>query len=164
MTTHGDSSRGKLGKCCFIEAGDRCGCQCYRENISDQHTCDVCFHDAGFHEKVDDEKPMPNSLLNQVLAGQALEEQSIANELSQTFSRRNLANPSVGARRNLYNFSNQGSSINFDPVSGATNYSLMQGRNRRRRQEEIIRETCIQVILLPDVGFTLKSPTAVQEK
>jgi hypothetical protein len=36
------------------------------------------------------------------------------------------------------------------------------GRNRRR--EEVVRETSVQAILLPDFGHELSSPTASQDK
>ena len=132
MSNHENS---KLGKCYFLEAGERCGCQCYRANSQDNFICDVCFHDSGFHERENiPTAPAVPSLLNRVLTGQALEDQSIANELNATFTRRNLANSSVrSSRRN-----NQGSLRNFDPVQGAAHYSMYVGRNRRR--EEVVRK------------------------
>src|SRR4051812_29440432 len=89
-----------------------------------------------------------NSLLNKVLTRRALEEESIANELSQTFSHRNLANPSARARRNY-----QESIRTFDSAA-ATNFNvIIQSTSRRNsRVESTIREAHIQVILLPDVG------------
>lgn len=166
----------RLGKCCFLEAGERCGCQCYRTNSQDNFICDVCFHDSGFHERqnisatpavsthatptstVSAPAAAQNSLLNQVLTGHALEEQSIANELSQTFTRRNFSNSSIrSSRRN-----NQGSLRNFDPVQGAAYYNMPIGRNRRR--EDSVRESLVQVILLPDVGYELPTPIASQSK
>src|SRR3954447_16582229 len=93
------------------------------------------------------------------LAGRALEEESIANELSQTFSHRNLANPSARARRNY-----QGSIRTFDPAA-ATNFNVIQSTSRRnRRVESTIREAHIQVILLPDVGNSSQSLTLSQLK
>src|SRR4051794_16683177 len=173
MSNHENS---RLGKCYFLKAGERCGCQCYRANSQDNFICDVCFHDSGFHERenipaasavptrgiptstVSGPAAAQNSLLNQVLTGQALEKQSIANELSQTFTRRNLVNSSVrSSRRN-----NQGSLRNFDPVQGAAHYNMYVGRNKRR--EEVVRETLVQAILLPDIGHELSSPIASQDK
>lgn len=142
----------KLGKCCLIVTGDRCGCQCYRANTSDETVCDVCWHDIGFHERGEESKTAgPASLLNQVLSGQALEEESIASELSQTFSRRNFANSSIKPRRN-----NQGSYRTFDPT--VANF------NNRRNRRETTKEMLIQTILLPDFGKSLQSPTSVQPK
>jgi len=152
-----------IGKCCYLEGGERCTCQCYRVNTQDEYLCDVCFHDIGYHERqyretIVSTTSTPNistsrssSILNQVLTGQALEEQSIANELSQTFSHRN---PSIRPRRNQRN---------FDPVSGLTNYNAIHG-SRNRRRGEIIRESLIQVILLPDFGHELQSPLLTQDK
>lgn len=81
----------KTWKCCFLEGGEICGCQCYRAYSQDNFICDVCFHDNGFHERenasaiptyaiptststVSAPAAAQNSLLNQVLTGQALEE------------------------------------------------------------------------------------------
>ncbi|SRR6266498_4101524 len=147
----------KLGKCCYSEAGERCGCQRYRMNFSNEHICDVCFHDAGFHEKENEETIIPavpaaSSLLNQVLAGRALEEESIANELSQTFSHRNSSTSTRSRRINQRS---------FDP-------SIVQHTSRNRNRREVVirepRETPIQIILLPDVGQSLQSPMATQDK
>jgi hypothetical protein len=84
MSNHENS---RLGKCYFLEAGERCGCQCYRANSQDNFICDVCFHDSGFHERenipaapavltrgipistVSRPAAIQNSLLNQVLTG-----------------------------------------------------------------------------------------------
>src|SRR5437868_424660 len=99
-----------------------------------------------------------NSLLNQVLAERALEEKSIANELSQTFSHRNLANPSTRSRRN-----NQGSIRTFDPAA-STNFNLIQSTSRRNRRMEVVKEMLVQTILLPDVGQSLRSPISTQLK
>jgi hypothetical protein len=95
-------------------------------------------------------------LLNQVLTGQALEEQSIANELSQTFTR-NFSNSSIRSSRR-----NNRSLRNFDPVQGAAYYNMPIGRNRRR--EDSVRESLVQVILLPDIGYELPTPIASQDK
>ena len=159
----------KLGRCCYLEAGERCGCQRYRVDTRHEHICDVCSHDSGFHEKKKEETTIPvvpaftsaistrpavisapstsDSLLNQVLSGQALEEQSIANELRQTFTRRNLTNRTQ-----------RGSFKNFDPATTITQ------SNRNRRREDVVKEFLIQVILLPDFGFEIQSPTTLQDK
>ncbi|CAG8695288.1 7573_t:CDS:2 [Rhizophagus irregularis] len=73
------------------KGGERCGYQCYRAYSQDNFICDVCFHNNGFHERgsasaiptyaiptststVSAPAAAQNSLLNQVLTGQALEE------------------------------------------------------------------------------------------
>ncbi|GES79894.1 hypothetical protein GLOIN_2v1469659 [Rhizophagus clarus] len=147
MSNHENSN---LGKCCFLEG----------ENISAAPAVSTyAIPTSTSTSTVSAPVTARNSLLNQVLTGQALEEQSIANELSQTFTRRNFSNSSVrSSRRN-----NQGSQRNFDPVQGAASYYNMHvGRNRGR--EESIRESLVQVILLPDIGRELSSPMITQDK
>lgn len=145
----------KLGKCCYSKAGERYGYQRYRENLSDNRVCDVCFHDTGFHEKEKENEEtvapvapaISSSILNQVLTGQALEEESITNELSQTFSQQNS---STRSRRGAFR--------NFDPVFAITNYNLTQSNRNRNRREVSAREpreTLVQIILLSDVGYSL---------
>jgi len=144
-----------VGKCCRIEFGDRCGCQCYRATTSDNTLCDVCFHNIGFHERDEEKKTAtPSSLLNQVLSGQTLEE-SIASELNQTFSHRNFTSSSTRPRRGSYR--------TFDPATAA-NFNLSQSFNRRNRRVEAIKEMLIQTILLPDFGESLRSPVSTQSK
>ena len=147
----------KFGKCCLMVTGDKCGCQCYRPHTSDETLCDVCWRDIGFHEREKEDKTAPPSLLNQVFSGRALEEESIASELSQTFSHRNLSNP-VRSRKN-----NQGSIRTFDPAA-TTNFNLIQSTSRRNRRMEVVKEMLVQTILLPDVGQSLRSPISTQLK
>jgi hypothetical protein len=151
----------KLGKCCYLEAGERCGCQRYRVNFSEELICDVCFHDRGYHEKDKETAAVPatnSSLLNQVFSGRALEEEAIASELNRTFSNRNTVNSYTRSRREPI--------TNFDPIAATTNYNITQN-SRSRSRSRIIREpkeTRIQMILLPDYGHILQSPMITQEK
>ncbi|CAB5181155.1 unnamed protein product [Rhizophagus irregularis] len=145
------------GKCCAIESSERCGCQRFIA-LNNGKTCEVCNHHYGYHEDKEENRLLSNrqrvstldelytqsnnsnitqtfdnqetdtslstnSVLNQLLAGRALEEQSIANELSKTFAQSRLVN------------NNQ----LFDPM-------------------------CVTVIVLPDVGPQLKTPTITQPR
>lgn len=112
-----------LGKCCYIEDGERCGCQRFIAFEENRKNCEVCSHHSGYHEdtEVDSNRKristldelylqpnnsniiqenntsLPNSILNQLLTGQALEEQSIANELSRTFAQNRSSSRSMSS-------------------------------------------------------------------
>ncbi|GBC11219.2 uncharacterized protein OCT59_025640 [Rhizophagus irregularis] len=166
------------GKCCAIESSERCGCQRFIA-LNNGKTCEVCNHHYGYHEDKEENRLLSNrqrvstldelytqsnnsnitqtfdnqetdtslstnSVLNQLLAGRALEEQSIANELSKTFAQSRLVN-----NNQLFDL------------------SLQMNRNKRRKHVEIkpkIKEMCVTVIVLPDVGPQLKMPTIIQPR
>ena len=149
----------KFGKCCFIEASERCGCQRYRANLTEENICDICFHNIGFHEKIEEETV--SSITSSLLMARKVSEEFIANELNQTFSQRNTSNSFNRSRRN-----NQGLLKNFDPMTTAPNNNSILNRISRNRKE-VIREpwsSLIQIILLPEFGPSLPSPMVMQEK
>jgi len=172
-----------FGKCCHIESGDRCGCQRFIALENDEKNCEACYHHSSYHEDIKeintnrlnnkpriqtlDELYSPsynnsnisssqetgNSLLNQLLSGRALEEQSIANELSRSFTQNqnHLTTTSSSSGR---------LATNFDPFSGASNYR--NSRSKKRKNMDNIKQTCITAIVLPNIGIELQTPMTSQ--
>lgn len=173
-----------FGKCCHIESGDRCGCQRFIALENDEKNCEACYHHSSYHEDIKendinrsnnrkristlDELYSPcnnpnisssqetgNSLLNQLLSGRALEEQSIASELSRTFSRNQNQN-----RLTTSSSSIGGLATDFDPFLGASNYR--SSKNKKRKNIEKVKEMCITIIVLPNIGVELQTPMISQ--
>jgi hypothetical protein len=196
-----------FGKCCYVESGERCGCQRFIALENNEKNCEACYHHSSFHEdliKNDANRLLnksastfnelhsnsttstssnnqgtinigPNtsrqrvstldelytpynssgtSVLNQLLSGRALEERSIANELNETFTRnKNYLSTSTS--------SSIGTRPNFDSVL-ASNYYNSNKNKRRKHMDAKIKETCITIMVLPDVGDELQTPIISQ--
>jgi hypothetical protein len=202
-----------FGKCCYVESGERCGCQRFIALENNEKTCEACYHHSSYHEdliknnanrllnnssslnelysnsttttssnnrgaiNIDpntsrqrvstlDELYSPynsnitsgTSMLNQLLSGRALEEQSIANELNETFTR-NKNHLSTSTSSTMPSM--RRTRPNFDSVLSSNYYN--SNRNKRRKNLDAkIKETCITVIVLPDIGDELQTPIISQ--
>ena len=97
------------------------------------------------------------SILNQLLSGQALEEKSIANELNETFTknRNYLPNSSTLPSIGMHGMGTP----NFNSFLASNYYN----KNKKRKNVNVkIKETCITVIVLPDIGDDLQTPMISQ--